>query len=587
VRRLALALLVLLALPAPALAGVELTEFAVEPSSLQAGGHPSVKITQAFSYTNTSDDVQDTFVRLAPGLLGNPQNAAFCTGEQMRSSGGCPASAKVGSVVVTAGVIDPILHLRLTGLTVPGTVYNLKPTGSEPARIGLALDALGGLQKSYLDAPVRLRPGPDGVRLEPLFEKQPRDACLDVQIERVELTFDAQASKGSFMRMPTSCATGSSLARVNSYEAPAAFSEKTVPLTPTGCDRLAFAPTAAGSLGAPDQLLEGDVPPLSTTLRFDPEHVALNRAEVTLPTSLAPNEGVLILACLRAQADVTACPEGSRLGTASIDSPLQAEPVRGPVYLAYNTPSPLPGLMVVLPPPVDLRIDGVVDPGTFGGRNIFPAQSRSAAAQLHARFPRRPERDRETEGGPVRAEDADHDRRQADVALGPGARVRAGAGHARLRPARPGHADEAPPRLHAGGGAGGGPARPGHQVGPGGAAKAPAARAPSTARARGRPQAEGRPSTPRGEAEARRRSAPGEGRLEAAAREAQAEAHGGGAGDDGGRAREAARAEGEGAAPLSAGGTKAILAVPFRPPDGDRFGPRSYRSGCDSLGTAA
>jgi hypothetical protein len=386
-RRLALAFLVLLVVPAPALADVTLTEFKVEPSSLQAGGHPTVKITQGFSYTSTTDDAQDTFVRLAPGLLGNPQNAALCGGQQMRSSAGCPPAAKVGSVVVTARLIDPILHLPLTALTVPGTVYNLRPTGGEPARLGLALQALGGLQKSYLEAPVRLRPGPDGIGLETLFEKQPRDAGLDIQIERVELTFDAQASKGSFMRMPTSCATGGSLARVNSYEAPAAFSERTFPLTPTGCDALEFAPTATGSLGAPDQLLKGDFPPLSTTLRFDPEQAALNRAEVTLPTSVAPNEAVLIRACLRAQANVTACPESSRMGTAIIDSPLQAEPVRGPVYLAYNTPAPLPGLMVVLPPPVDLRIDAVVELGTFGVRNIFPTNPDLPLRSFTLEFP--------------------------------------------------------------------------------------------------------------------------------------------------------------------------------------------------------
>jgi hypothetical protein len=386
-RRLPLALLVLLALPAPALADVTVTEFKVEPSSPQAGGHPSVKITQAFSYSTTTDDAQDTFVRLAPGLLGNPQNAALCTGAEMRSSAGCPPSAKVGSVVVTARLIDPILHLRLTALTVPGTVYNLRPTGGEPARVGLALQALGGLSRSYLEAPVRLRPGPDGVGLETLFEKQPRDAGLDIQIERVELTFDAQASRGSFMRMPTSCATGSSLARVNSYENGAAFSEKTFPLTPTGCDALEFAPTAEGSLGSPEELLKGDHPPLSTTLRFDPEHAALNRAEVTLPTSVTPTPAALTRACPRAQANATACPESSRVGTAIIDSPLQAEPVRGAVYLAYNTPASLPGLFVVLPPPVDLRIDALVELGSFGARNIFPTNPDLPLRSFRLDFP--------------------------------------------------------------------------------------------------------------------------------------------------------------------------------------------------------
>jgi hypothetical protein len=390
-RRLFLACLVLLAMPAPALAGVTLTEFKVEPSSTQAGGHPSVKITQAFSYTSTTDDAQDTFVRLAPGLLGNPQNAALCSGEEMRSSAGCPPAAKVGSVVVTARLIDPILHLPLTALTVPGTVYNLRPTGGEPARLGLALQALGGLSRSYLEAPVRLRPGSDGVGLETLFEKQPRDAGLDIQIERVELTFDAQASRGSFMRMPTSCATGMSLARVNSYENPAAFSEKTFPLTPTGCDALEFAPSAEGSLGAPDALLKGDHTPLSTTLLFDPEQAALNRAEVTLPTSVSPTAASLGRACSREQANATACPESSRVGTAIIDSPLQAEPVRGAVFLAYNTPASLPGLIVLLPPPVDLRIDGLTEFGSFGLRNIFPTNPDLPLRSFRLDFPGGPE----------------------------------------------------------------------------------------------------------------------------------------------------------------------------------------------------
>jgi hypothetical protein len=160
------------------------------------------------------------------------------------------------------------------------------------------------------------------------------------------------------MRMPTSCATAVSLARVNSYENPAAFSEKTSPLTPTGCDALEFAPTAEGSLGAPDALPKRDHTPLSTTLHFDPEHAALNRAEVMLPTSVSPTPASLGRACPREQANATACPESSRVGTAIIDSPLQAEAVRGGVYLAYNTPASLPGLIVLLPPPVDFASTG-------------------------------------------------------------------------------------------------------------------------------------------------------------------------------------------------------------------------------------
>ena len=53
-----------------------MTDFKVEPASKQGGGHPNVTITQTFDYgSSTTDSVKDAFVRLQPGLLGNPQNA--------------------------------------------------------------------------------------------------------------------------------------------------------------------------------------------------------------------------------------------------------------------------------------------------------------------------------------------------------------------------------------------------------------------------------------------------------------------------------------------------------------------------------
>src|SRR5918992_298142 len=100
-RRLLPLAVAFLVLPAPALGAVTLTEFKVEPAALQAGGHPDVKLTLAISPTRP-DDVKDSFTRLTPGLLGNPQNAAFCDSEQMRTPAGCPEDAQVGSVAVSA-----------------------------------------------------------------------------------------------------------------------------------------------------------------------------------------------------------------------------------------------------------------------------------------------------------------------------------------------------------------------------------------------------------------------------------------------------------------------------------------------------
>jgi hypothetical protein len=376
-RRLTLSLLILAVLPASAAADVTLDEFTVTPSSTQAGSHPDVTLFQRMT-PSAGDDVKDSFVRLAPGLLGNPHGAALCTREQLRSSSGCPDNANVGSVQVTALINAlPILGVPQT---INGSVYNLRPLGGEPARLGLRLQPLElpaplpqALPPVFLESPVYLRPGADGIGLESLFSDQPREQSgLDIQITSVRLTFLGRTSRGSFMRMPTSCAPAGSLARVNSYGAPGSFAQKTFTFTPTGCDGLAFTPSADGSLGAPGATRAGDRVPLATTLRLDPEQAALKRAEVTLPLSLASTAQALSRACRRPEADASACPDSSRVGTATIDSPLQAEPVRGPVYLAQNTPAPLPGLMVILPPPVDLRIDGVTEVGSFGTRNVFP-----------------------------------------------------------------------------------------------------------------------------------------------------------------------------------------------------------------------
>jgi hypothetical protein len=365
---LVLGLAALFALPASASATVTMTDFKVEPSSKQGGGHPNVTITQAFSYDNTTDSVKDAFVRLQPGLLGNPQSAAFCTQAQFQADS-CPAESKVGSVVIDA------LAYALPFVGVPSTsngrVYNMKPTGDEPARIGIVVEAAEGLSKLFLQAPVYVRPGPDGYGLESTFADQPRNAGVPVQITKVALTFDGKTSKGSFMRMPTSCAEGTSLSRANSWEAPTAASQKEFKMTPTGCGSLAFSPTAEGFMGAPGATNAHEFPPVSTTLKFDPEAAALRRAEVILPLSLGPNLPGAQRACGRAESDASNCPESSRVGTAIIDSPLQALPVRGPVYVAFNTANPLPGLLVLLPAPVSVRLDGLVEPITAGTRNTF------------------------------------------------------------------------------------------------------------------------------------------------------------------------------------------------------------------------
>jgi hypothetical protein len=370
-RGLAFAVVLPLLLAAPAAADVSLDEFTIPPASTNAGGHPDVTIVQRMSYTTRADDVKDSFVRLAPGLLGNPQNADFCGPDQFAADT-CPDGSQIGTVTAQVTIYTLIPLTPGVPDTVPGAAYNLPPEGTEPARVGLILRPPIG-DKVFLESAAVLTLGPDGYGLETNFTDQPRTAItpLDqVQIDEVSLTFVGRGSEGAFMRMPTACNTATSVGRASSYDS-AAVSEKTSAFTPTDCATLGFNPRASGSVGAPGLTDRSDNPPFTSTLRFNPEEAALKSATVTLPHLLSPNQAAAGNRCRAPQAATGACPASSRVGTATIDSPLQPAPVRGPIFLAENSSNPLPGLIVLLPAPVGVRLDATIESGNFGTRNIF------------------------------------------------------------------------------------------------------------------------------------------------------------------------------------------------------------------------
>ena len=142
------------------------------------------------------------------------------------------------------------------------------------------------------------------------------------------------------MRMPTSCAEGTSLSRANSWEAANVFSEKTWAMTPTAA-RSCPSPRRPRARWARREITRGSgLPARDHHAEVRPRGAALKRAEVILPLALGPNLAGAQRACSAPQADASNCPESSRVGTAIIDSPLQPEPVSGPVYIAFNTAEP-------------------------------------------------------------------------------------------------------------------------------------------------------------------------------------------------------------------------------------------------------
>jgi hypothetical protein len=352
----------------PASARISVSEFSVTPSTLQAGATPRVTIVNAFDYGGEDDDVKDVTVRLPAGLVGNPLVPVRCTSQQFAADA-CPAGSQVGTTAVETLV-------SLVPTTAAGSVYNLRPTGSEPVRLGIVVRPPVG-DKQFLQARVHLRPGEGGYGLETTFADMPRTVTLagvpvPITITRITLTFDATVNGRAFMRNPTSCATARATARAASYAAPSELSPAaTTSISPTGCERLAFAPRLEGSLGGARGTSKGRHPSVATTLRFGEGHAALRSATVTLPPFIGSNVQALSRVCPPSAFEAGACPGSARVGSATASSPLSPEPLSGPVLLVQSPGRVEPKLAVRLDGPVSVSLIGTTRLTTKGIETTF------------------------------------------------------------------------------------------------------------------------------------------------------------------------------------------------------------------------
>ncbi len=332
-------------------ASVTITSFNAVPSTTVAAAHPNFTTSFQFSYSSASDDVKSTVVALPPGLVGNPSAPAKCTTAQLNADS-CPGGSIIGSVSSTA--TQDALPL-LPPVTATGDVYNVAPTGSEPARVGMVIRPLGGvLGKLITSGPASVRiPGDFG--LTTTFDNLPRTLPLlggglpvGIQIQGISLTLNGLAPGGTraFLTNPTSCIAATTTATGTSYES-STPSVRTSAFTPTDCAHVPFNPSPffgplAVRAGKPEGVAAGVSQP---STEFPRSQAHIRTSTVLLPQGTAVNGARLagIAPCTDAQLNVNSaapatCPANSQVGFAYIDSPLVG-PKIGPVYFGAGTPT--------------------------------------------------------------------------------------------------------------------------------------------------------------------------------------------------------------------------------------------------------
>lgn len=305
--------------------------------------------------------------------------AEFCPGEGAVTIGSGPTAeqAEVEYVETTTNTLilsSPLTHTHPAGEMVrheavwfsPSVpLFNLQPLPGHQASFGagfllanmlvnvnLPAGGGGGVQATIADASTLL--GIKGATLT--LWGVPSAASHDsLRCNPLYFTCDLPAGEAvPFTSSPTDCAAPlEGKLEVTSYEGETARASGTLPAM-TGCEDLEASPKLAV---APDTA-QRDTPagyeiavtvPQSTL----PEGLAtpaLKEVAITLPagTTLSPALATGLQACGGPQFIAEDCPDAAKLGTATLATPLLAEPLRGAVYLGEPSASEKYPLRVVL-----------------------------------------------------------------------------------------------------------------------------------------------------------------------------------------------------------------------------------------------
>jgi uncharacterized repeat protein (TIGR01451 family) len=366
--------------------------------------------TDSFNDPSTiSGEVKDLHVTLPLGLVGNPQALPQCTQDQFRELS-CPVSSQVG-VTHTDLSASKLCSGCLAIPPLSTAVYNMVPPPGVPAQFAFSYNVGGihvrtrfnarvhsggdygvtvvasGISQSFplLATPVTIW----GVPADPSHDDQrcrePGDEA-NVMCDREPGTFQgpnpSTAPLKPFLTMPTAC-PGTPLrasAEVDSWEEPGNFvsgGKSTQPAV-EGCGKLSFEP---GLEAQPTSTLADSPSGLNVDLHVpQPDgckeegggvecelaEAELRDATVTLPAGMVvdPSAADGLEVCSEAQvgylvqksvevgyqqftSEPAECPNGAKVGTVEVFSPLVNHPLPGAVYVAAQDANPFKSLLAL------------------------------------------------------------------------------------------------------------------------------------------------------------------------------------------------------------------------------------------------
>jgi hypothetical protein len=371
----------------------------VEPETVNVSAVPSATEI-VLSGSATREFPVGTIVR--DDLVNVANAAGFCGGQQNEitiGSGSSAETAKIAYVepphrLVLEGPLahqhadnEPVTHQAVT-VTAPFPLYNLEPMPGHAATLGMSLLLTGiyiqldfdegrggGITASINNISTLIGFVGSKITLWGVPAEPANDAlrCNPFGVE----CGPSGAAPAAFITTPTNCSEPFTATIVaDSWQDPTrSVGGQSIQPALTGCERLGISPTLSVSTDTTQAdapagyTLDLKVPQQeSATALATPD---LKTVSLTLPagTSLSPGGAAGLEGCTQAQLDASDCPGASIVGTASIVSPLLANPLEGHVYLAAPTADePYRVFVLATGEHVTVRLTGRIHPDPASGR---------------------------------------------------------------------------------------------------------------------------------------------------------------------------------------------------------------------------
>jgi hypothetical protein len=413
--------------PSPFSASLALT-----PSTLAAGGNPTLTTNVNFTYPNSTDTVTSTTISLAPGLLANPAAVPTrCTSAQLTSYS-CPSASVIGQGMVTANLHDRV------GTPVPGVsgtdslpvVLYLMPVSEDQtqvlAQVGLVayfdgqgvvsvsgnatINDSGGVSLTFTNLPSQVTIG------------GAKPVTVAAQVTGISIQVNPQAGSPAtrFTFNPSQCAPATST--MSATDTASTTANATSAFTPTGCANPSEQKVGSGDSGQGVQITSYSMLPDSQTVSTPtatahpslytdmtlayanptdtiqnltialPPGVLANPAAVTSPCTLAQLNSPNQITLPNNSSDPNAgCPTASEIGSGWVqanargagNAPVDGTPLTGPI----NGQALLNTYVYLLRPSDCPTADGTAPPlacvGVLAALGPLPVQALVAPATLN------------------------------------------------------------------------------------------------------------------------------------------------------------------------------------------------------------